>query len=127
LAALVEALKCEIAARAGGRGVVTPDLISRVTEAVLDEIREWQNRPLDPGFWCHTSGMAQSALLETSTTLRAGQSDAAPHDRLRVALAPGRNPTSLVVMCSGQPCQQLTDSQFSLASSAPRASRLRLW
>ena len=24
------------------------DLISRVTDAVLDEVREWQNRPLDP-------------------------------------------------------------------------------
>jgi putative transposase len=23
-------------------------LISRVTDAVLDEVREWQNRPLDP-------------------------------------------------------------------------------
>src|SRR6476646_5849471 len=27
---------------------VSPDLISRVTGAVLDEVREWQNRPLDP-------------------------------------------------------------------------------
>jgi len=27
---------------------VSPDLISRVTDAVLEEIREWQNRPLDP-------------------------------------------------------------------------------
>src|ERR1700742_1486675 len=27
---------------------VSPDLISRVTEAVLDEVRDWQNRPLDP-------------------------------------------------------------------------------
>ena len=27
---------------------VLPDLISRVTDAVLDEVREWQNRPLDP-------------------------------------------------------------------------------
>jgi hypothetical protein len=27
---------------------VSPDLISRVTDAVLDELREWQNRPLDP-------------------------------------------------------------------------------
>jgi putative transposase len=26
---------------------VSPDLISRVTDAVLDEVREWQNRPLD--------------------------------------------------------------------------------
>jgi putative transposase len=26
---------------------VSPDLISRVTDAVLDEIKEWQNRPLD--------------------------------------------------------------------------------
>lgn len=27
---------------------VSPDLISRVTDAVLDEVREWQARPLDP-------------------------------------------------------------------------------
>jgi len=27
---------------------VSPDLISRVTDAVLDEVKEWQNRPLDP-------------------------------------------------------------------------------
>jgi putative transposase len=29
---------------------VSPDLISRVTDAVLEEVREWQNRPLDPVF-----------------------------------------------------------------------------
>jgi transposase-like protein len=27
---------------------VSADLISRVTDAVLDEVAEWQNRPLDP-------------------------------------------------------------------------------
>lgn len=27
---------------------VSPDLISRVTDSVLEEVREWQNRPLDP-------------------------------------------------------------------------------
>jgi putative transposase len=27
---------------------VSPDLISRVTDAVLDEVREWQNRQFDP-------------------------------------------------------------------------------
>ena len=27
---------------------VSPDLISRVTDAVLDEVREWQNQLLDP-------------------------------------------------------------------------------
>jgi len=27
---------------------VSPDLISRVTDAVLDEVRAWQSRPLDP-------------------------------------------------------------------------------
>lgn len=27
---------------------VSPDLISRVTDAVPDEVREWQSRPLDP-------------------------------------------------------------------------------
>jgi transposase-like protein len=26
---------------------VSPDLISRVTDAVLEEVRDWQNRPLD--------------------------------------------------------------------------------
>jgi putative transposase len=26
---------------------VSPDLISRATDAVPDEVREWQNRPLD--------------------------------------------------------------------------------
>ena len=29
---------------------VSPDLISRVTYAVLDEVREWQNRPLDKSY-----------------------------------------------------------------------------
>lgn len=27
---------------------VSPDLISRVTDAILEEVREWQSRPLDP-------------------------------------------------------------------------------
>lgn len=27
---------------------VSPDLISRVTDAVIEEVRDWQNRPLDP-------------------------------------------------------------------------------
>ncbi len=27
---------------------VSPDLISQVTDAVLDEVREWQTPPLDP-------------------------------------------------------------------------------
>jgi putative transposase len=27
---------------------VSPDLISRVTDGILEEVREWQNRPLDP-------------------------------------------------------------------------------
>jgi putative transposase len=27
---------------------VSPDLISRVTDAVLEDVRAWQNRPLDP-------------------------------------------------------------------------------
>ena len=27
---------------------VSPDLISRVTDAVLEEVRDWQSRPLDP-------------------------------------------------------------------------------
>jgi putative transposase len=26
---------------------VSPDLISRVTDAVVDELAEWQSRPLD--------------------------------------------------------------------------------
>jgi transposase-like protein len=29
---------------------VSPDLISRVTNAVLDEVREWQNRPLERSY-----------------------------------------------------------------------------
>ena len=29
---------------------VSPDLISTITDAVLDEVAEWQNRPLDPVF-----------------------------------------------------------------------------
>lgn len=29
---------------------VSPDLISRVTDAVMDEVREWQNRPLDRSY-----------------------------------------------------------------------------
>jgi transposase-like protein len=29
---------------------VSPDLISRVTNAVLEEVREWQNRPLDQSY-----------------------------------------------------------------------------
>ena len=29
---------------------VSPDLISRVTNAVLDDVREWQNRPLDKSY-----------------------------------------------------------------------------
>jgi mutator family transposase len=28
---------------------VSPDLISRVTDAVVDELAEWQARPLDAG------------------------------------------------------------------------------
>jgi putative transposase len=28
---------------------VAPDLISRVTDGVLEELAEWQSRPLDPG------------------------------------------------------------------------------
>src|SRR5215469_16135581 len=29
---------------------ISPDLVSRVTHAVLDEVREWQNRPLDNSY-----------------------------------------------------------------------------
>lgn len=29
---------------------VSPGLISRMTDAVLEEVREWQNRPLDPPY-----------------------------------------------------------------------------
>ena len=28
---------------------VSPDLISRVTDAVVEELQEWQSRPLDRG------------------------------------------------------------------------------
>lgn len=27
---------------------VSPDLISKITDVVLDEVREWQARPLEP-------------------------------------------------------------------------------
>jgi hypothetical protein len=43
---------------------IPPDLISRVTDAVLDEVREWQNRPLDAGFRFGATPAGQSALLE---------------------------------------------------------------
>jgi transposase-like protein len=29
---------------------VPPDLISRVTNAVLDEVKEWRNRPLEKSY-----------------------------------------------------------------------------
>jgi transposase-like protein len=29
---------------------VSPDLISRVTNEVLEEVREWQNRPLEASY-----------------------------------------------------------------------------
>jgi transposase-like protein len=29
---------------------VSPDLISRVTDGVMDEVREWQNRPLERSY-----------------------------------------------------------------------------
>jgi transposase-like protein len=32
---------------------VSPDLISRVTDAVLDEVREWQSRALDRMYPVH--------------------------------------------------------------------------
>jgi Transposase, Mutator family len=40
---------------------VSPDPISRVTDAVLEEVREWQNRPLDPGL---SSGVFRCAAGE---------------------------------------------------------------
>jgi putative transposase len=30
---------------------VSPDLISRITDGVLDEVKDWQSRPLDAA-WC---------------------------------------------------------------------------
>jgi transposase-like protein len=29
---------------------VSPQLISNVTEVVMDEVRQWQNRPLEEGY-----------------------------------------------------------------------------
>ena len=29
---------------------VSPDMISRITDAVIDEVRDWQNRPLDKSY-----------------------------------------------------------------------------
>ena len=34
---------------------VSPDLISRVTDAVVDELTAWQSRPLEPVYWSCTS------------------------------------------------------------------------
>jgi putative transposase len=35
---------------------VSPDLISRVTDGVLDELAEWQSRPLDASTrWCSST------------------------------------------------------------------------
>jgi Transposase, Mutator family len=46
---------------------VSPDLISRVTDAVLEEVREWQNRPLgDPQDDLHDEcgGKPQSLIAQ---------------------------------------------------------------
>jgi transposase-like protein len=29
---------------------VSPELITRITDEVMEEVREWQNRPLDKGY-----------------------------------------------------------------------------
>lgn len=41
---------------------VSPDLISRITDAVLDEVRVWQNRPLDTVYPVRERGQAQGRL-----------------------------------------------------------------
>lgn len=30
---------------------ISPELVSAVTDAVLDEVSQWQNRPLESGHW----------------------------------------------------------------------------
>ena len=54
---------------------VSPDLISRITDAVLDEVKEWQSRPLDPGRFLavvanHGVGSATRESARTSCGVR---------------------------------------------------------
>jgi putative transposase len=40
---------------------VSPDLISKITDAVIEEVREWQARPLEPIWPVITRSSARSA------------------------------------------------------------------
>src|ERR1700741_3826098 len=65
---------------------VSPDLISRVTDAVIDEVREGQNRPLDPGY---PVGFFRGPRAQSGR--REGSSWAVDRaDRRRQVLAQGR-------------------------------------
>jgi putative transposase len=72
---------------------VSPDLISWVTDAVLDEVREWQNRPLDvvclvvffDALWVkirdESVGQVQGRLPRPGARLRGSQARLGPLDR----------------------------------------------
>ena len=52
---------------------VSPDLISRVTDAVVDELAEWQSRPLDRGrFLGVVANLGCSWLVPSSHELGRG-------------------------------------------------------
>ncbi len=62
---------------------VSPDLISRVTDAVIDEVREWQNRPLDQVYHaCAAPGRGGTRKCTAAPDHRSGpdhRSDANDH------------------------------------------------
>ena len=50
---------------------VSPDLISAVTDAVLDEVAEWQNRPLDTATpWCFSMPFGSRSATRASCATR---------------------------------------------------------
>ena len=50
---------------------VSPDLISAVTDAVLDEVAEWQNRPLDSATdWCFSMPFGSRSATRASCATR---------------------------------------------------------
>ena len=65
---------------------VSPDLISRVTDAVLEEVRDWQNRPLDTVYPVVFFDALRVKIRDES-----------------VALEQGRSTLALALDCEGQP------------------------
>ena len=67
---------------------VSPDLISRVTDAVLEEVRDWQNRPLDPVYpviffdalrvKIRDEGLVKNKAVYIALALNAGARDSRP-------------------------------------------------